>query len=248
MNTRVTDAQTIRAVLFDLDDTLFDHQGCAREALAAVRASHEGFRAMPAEALERAHARFLEELHGQVMLGRVPLEVARVERFRRLLGAAGVAAGDDLAAGLASTYREAYRTARRAVAGAAALLAAVKRRARVGIVSNNLLDEQQDKLRTCGLDAFVDALVVSEEAQVSKPHPAIFELALDRLRAQPAEAVMIGDSWQADIAGARAAGIHAIWFNPAGAPAPESEAAVPELRAFEPVEPAIRMIFDTHRH
>jgi len=244
----VTGAHTIRAVLFDLDDTLFDHQGCAREALAAVRASHEGFRAMPAEALERAHAGFLEELHGQVMLGRMPLEVARIERFRRLLGAAGVAAGDDLAAALASTYRDAYRTARRAVAGAAALLAAVKNRARVGIVSNNLLDEQRDKLRTCGLDAFVDALVVSEEAQVSKPHPAIFELALDRLRVRPAEAVMIGDSWPADIAGARAAGIHAIWFNPAGVPAPESETAVPELRAFEPVEPVVRMIFDTHRH
>ena len=241
-------AHTTRAVLFDLDDTLFDHQGCAREALAAVRASHEGFLAMPVETLEQAHARFLEELHGEVMLGRVPLEIARVERFRRLLGAAGVAAGDDLAASLASTYRDAYRTARRAVAGAAALLSAVKHRARVGIVSNNLLDEQRDKLRTCGLDAFVDVVVVSEEAQVSKPHPAIFELALDRLQTRPAEAVMVGDSWSADIAGAHAAGIRAIWFNPAGASPPESEIDVPELRAFEPLEPAIRMIFDTHRH
>lgn len=247
-STPVTDARTIRAVLFDLDDTLFDHQGCAREALAAVRASHEGFGAMSAEALERAHARFLEELHGEVMLGRVPLEVARIERFRRLLGSVGAAAGDDLASRLASTYREAYRTARRAVSGAAALLEAVKQRARIGIVSNNLLDEQREKLRTCGLDGFVDALVVSEEAQVSKPHPAIFELALDRLHAQPSEAVMIGDSWPADIAGARAAGIHAIWFNPAGAPAPEPDTTVPELRAFEPVEPVVRMIFDTHRH
>ena len=237
-----------RVVLFDLDDTLFDHQGCAREALAAVQASEERFRDMPFASLERAHARFLEELHGDVMLGRVPLEMARVERFRRLLGAAGVPASEDLAAGLASTYRETYRAARRAVAGASALLAAVKRRARVGIVSNNLLDEQQDKLRTCGLDAFVDVLVVSEEAKVSKPDPAIFELALDRLRAQPAEAVMVGDSWPADIVGARAAGIRAIWFNPTGAPPPESRAEVAELRMLEPVGPAIRMIFDTHRH
>lgn len=237
-----------RAVLFDLDDTLFDHQGCAREALAAVQASHEGFRAMPFETLERAHARFLEELHGAVMVGRVPIEIARVERFRRLLGAAGVLVSDDLAASTASTYRETYRAARRAVAGASALLAAVKRRARVGIVSNNLLDEQQEKLRTCGLDAFVDALVVSAEVTVSKPDPAIFELALDRLHVQPAEAAMVGDSWSADITGARAAGIRAIWFNPTGAPAPEAGTAVPELRMFEPVEAAIRMIFDTHRH
>jgi HAD superfamily hydrolase (TIGR01509 family) len=238
----------IRAVLFDLDDTLFDHQGCARAALAAVQSSHEGLRAMSFDVLERSHAAFLEELHGDVMLGRVPLDLARVERFRRLLGAAGVPASDELAAGIAATYRDTYRTARRAVAGAPALLAAVKRRARVGIVSNNLLDEQQDKLRTCGLDAFVDALVVSEEARVSKPHPAIFALALDRLHAQPAEAVMVGDSWAADIAGARAAGIRAIWFNPSGARTPEPGTTIPELRTFEPVEPAVRMIFDTHRY
>lgn len=248
MTPRVSVANTTRAVLFDLDDTLFDHRGCARDALAAVRATHDAFRGMPFETLERAHARFLEELHGEVMLGRVPLEIARVERFRRLLGAAGVPSSDDLAAGLAATYRETYRTARRAVGGAAALLAAVKRRARVGIVSNNLLDEQRDKLRACGLDGFVDVLVVSEEAQVSKPHPAIFELALERLHARPAEAVMVGDSWPADIAGARAAGIRAVWFNPAGVRAPAPEIAVPELRAFEPVAPAIRIIFDTHRH
>jgi HAD superfamily hydrolase (TIGR01509 family) len=182
-----------------------------------------------------------------VVFGRVPLELARVERFRRLLGAAGVPSGDDLAGAVASTYRDTYRAARRAVAGAPALLAAVKRRAVVGVVSNNLLDEQQAKLRTCGLEAFVDALVVSGEAGVSKPHRGIFDLALDRLQAKRGEAVMVGDSWSADIAGARAAGIRAIWFNPSGAPAPEAGTRVPELRTFEPVEPAVRMIFDTHR-
>jgi putative hydrolase of the HAD superfamily len=182
------------------------------------------------------------------MLGRVPLEAARRERFRRLLAASGAAAADDRAAHLAATYRDAYRDARRAVPGAAPLLAAVKERARIGIVSNNLLDEQQEKIRTCGLDRFVDVLVVSEELGVSKPDPAIFRVALDRLACAPEQAVMVGDSWSADIAGARAAGIRAIWFNPRRLPAPDDREPIAQLYAFEPVPDAMRIIFDAHRH
>jgi len=237
----------IKAVLFDLDDTLFDHRGCARESLRAVQRCHDRFRSMPFDALERAHARFLEELHADVMLGRMPLENARVERFRRLLASMDVPSAEGLAARIATIYRDTYRTARRATAGAAALLAAVKIHARIAVVSNNLLEEQQEKLRTCGLDEFVDALIVSEEAGTSKPDPAIFRLALDRLHAIPRDAVMIGDSWAADVAGARAADIRAVWFNPNGAVAPAGETAAPELRSLEPVDAALRIIFDTHR-
>jgi HAD superfamily hydrolase (TIGR01549 family) len=237
----------VRAVLFDLDDTLFDHAGCARDALAAAQRCHPSLSAMTFDTLERTHAAFLEELHADVMLGRVPLEEARRERFRRLLAACGADVGDDLAAHVASTYRDAYRAARRAVAGTSALLAAVKQRARVGIISNNLLEEQQDKLRVCRLESFVDALVVSEVVGVSKPDPEIFRVALDTLQCPAPEAVMVGDSWTADIEGARAVGLRAVWFNPARLPPPE-EAPVEELHAFEPVSDAMTVIFGAHRH
>lgn len=237
----------IRAVLFDLDDTLFDHRGCARDALSAVQRAHDVLREMPFAALERAHAGFLEELHGEVMLGRLPLEDARVERFRRLLLAAGADATPDLTNALASMYLDTYRASRRAVAGAAPLMSAIKRHARIGIVSNNLLEEQQEKLHICGLDLFVDALIVSEQVQVSKPDPAIFRVALDRLGVEPSESVMIGDSWAADVEGARAAGIRAIWFNPNGVPAPDVHVNVAQLQNFEPVDTVVRMILEPHR-
>src|SRR4051812_24923504 len=145
----------IRTVLFDLDDTLFDHRGCARDALVAVRQAQTCFQSMPFDAFERAHAEYLEELHADVMLGRVPVDHARIERFRRLLESAGVNDRGELAAELATLYRETYRNRRRSIAGASALMAAVKRHARIAIVSNNVLDEQQEKLRVCSLDQFV---------------------------------------------------------------------------------------------
>src|SRR4029450_2725043 len=105
-----------------------------------------------------------------------------------------------------------YLQSWREVPGAKALLQAVKRRARVGIVSNNLTAEQYDKLQFCGFTRYLDAIVISEEAKAWKPDPMIFRVALERLSVAAEETVMIGDSWTADIAGARAAGVRAIWF------------------------------------
>lgn len=236
----------LKAVLFDLDDTLFDHLGCARVALEGVQSSQSCLVPIPFDELERAHAHFLEELHREVIAGRMPLDIARRERFRRLLVSAGVEATDARAEAAAGEYRDRYKAARRAVNGAAALLPLVRARARVGIVSNNLLEEQADKLRACGLDCFIDALVVSEEAGVAKPDPAIFELALDRLGCRPKDAVMVGDSWPADIVGARSLGMSAVWFNPSGETPPDP--AVPVLRTLHPPEQAMQTIVDAHRH
>jgi putative hydrolase of the HAD superfamily len=233
----------IRAVLFDLDDTLFDHRQCARMALTELHHAHTCFQGTAFADFEHMHAVLLEELHRRVMMGDVPLDEAREERFRRLFQAVGVSPDDDTVREAARHYREGYLRVRQPVAGAARLLGLVKKRALVGIVSNNLLEEQQEKLRHCRLDAYVDALVVSEEAGMSKPDPEIFNIALRRLGCAAAEAVMVGDSWAADIIGAHAAGIRPVWFNPAGKPSPDPDAAIGELRTLEPAEDAVALIF-----
>lgn len=230
----------LRAILFDLDDTLFDHSHGAREALAMVHRSHHCFGAIPFEDFARAHAAHLETLHRQVLEGTTDIDAARVERFRRLFIEAGGDAGQ--AAAAATRYRHTYVVARRAVQGAPALLAAMRAHAPIVVVSNNLLVEQRDKVEQCGLAQHIDELVVSEEAGVAKPDPAIFRIALDRVGAGPEEAVMIGDSWAADVAGALAAGIVPVWFNPRGRPAPAASGDVAELRAFEPIELAVETI------
>jgi putative hydrolase of the HAD superfamily len=232
--------RTIRAVLFDLDDTLFDHRHCSRAALAGVRAGHACFANVDPSQVEASHARILEELHLEVMAGRVDLDVARVERFRRLYEWAGLDAPPELAARAAAIYRQRYLEARREVYGAAALLEALKAHARIAVVSNNLLDEQRDKLRHCGLDHHIDALVVSEEVGTSKPNAAIFRAALERVGAAADEAVMIGDSWANDIEGARAIGMRAIWFNRDGASSPDPQ--VPTIRRLGPVEEVLRIV------
>lgn len=232
----------VRSVLFDLDDTLFDHRQSAAEALRRVQLAHDCFRSAPFDEFERHHAMLLEELHSEVLNARIGMDEARRERFRRLFREFGVNARDELSSAAASQYRREYLETRKAMAGAEALLAAVRARASVGVVSNNLLQEQREKLEHCGLAPHVDVLIVSEEAGVLKPDPAIFAMALEALAVRPEEAVMLGDSWTADIVGARAAGIRAIWFNPSRMPSPAPHLDVPELYSLEPTAVALALL------
>ncbi len=78
---------------------------------------------------------------------------------------------------------------------------------RIGLISNG----QRDLVEFAehhGLD--VDVAVGSTHHGMIKPHRSIFETALSALEAEPAEAVMVGDSYADDIEGARAVGIRAI--------------------------------------
>lgn len=229
-----------RAVLFDLDDTLFDHRRSARAALQEVHRGHAAD--LDFAAFERQHGIFLEEMHVEVLAGRIGLDEARRERFRKVFLALGVTIDAQAVDAVASAYRTGYMKSRRALHGAAALLTALRPHARIVIVTNNLLDEQQDKLRYCGLAAMVDALVASEDVGVSKPDPAIFRIALDRAGVQADRAVMVGDSWANDIAGAHDAGIRAVWFNPERVARPAELANVVEIHALEPAAAIVPLL------
>ena len=231
-----------QAVLFDLDDTLFDHRHCARAALDALRATHSCFASMSPTEFEQAHGQLLEELHARVLARDLGLDDARTERFRRLFLAAGVDASPEAAHAAAAEYRSCYLKSWRTVQGATELLTAVSAQVPIGIVSNNLVAEQQEKIRHCRLEPYLSAVVISEQAGVAKPDPAIFRIAVQQLACDPKETVMIGDSWAADIAGARAAGLRAIWLNRTGDPSPDPDAPVPEIRALEPVRDVLALI------
>jgi putative hydrolase of the HAD superfamily len=231
----------ITAALFDLDDTLFDHWACTRAALADLRERFEVLRQVPDARVEAEHRRLLEALHLRVLAGQLTVDNARVERFRRLLAFAGGPADAAAAAEAAGAYRAAYVAHWRPVEGALDLLAALHARMPIGIVTNNVAAEQRQKIAACGFGPFLDAVVISEETGVTKPDPRIFELALDRLGRQSGEAVMIGDAWDTDIAGARAAGIRPIWFNRFGADSPDR--SVTELGSLAPSSVVLSVLF-----
>lgn len=106
--------------------------------------------------------------------------------------------------------------------GAAAMLAALRERGLGTALATNAADSDAALIRVAlargGLADFLDHIVCAGELGITKPDPAFFHAALTRLGVVPVEAVMVGDSWTADVQGARAAGLRAVWLAPPGTP------------------------------
>jgi putative hydrolase of the HAD superfamily len=220
-----------KVVLFDLDDTIFDHALTCRSALGRLRGDHAMLRARPLDDTWSEYGRLLEVTHTDVLLGRRSADEVRTERFLRLGQWSGHPVDRTTAAELSRKYREFYLRLRRPVRGAPEFLKRLHGRTKIGVVTNNTVAEQTEKLAFLGLDRTVDFLVTSEEVGAAKPDPTIFRAALRRGDATPAEAVMVGDWWPSDIVGAREAGIRAVWFNRFHLPAP-GPWATPEFVSF----------------
>jgi HAD superfamily hydrolase (TIGR01549 family) len=234
-----------KVLLFDMDDTLFDHRHARRRALARAVRSHgdSALRRVPLELLDRRYVEILERLHrAKVLTGELTIEAARALRYRSLFRTFGVALSRDEAIELGHVHQATYRQHRRTVPGSLELLRRVHASARIGIVTNNLVAEQEEKIRRLGLSPFLDFTVISEEAGVQKPDPAIFRIALDRAGCSAEQARMIGDSWENDVRGAMAAGIRPIWFNRYRMGPPENGSGIPVLRSFLPTARAAQQL------
>ncbi|MFZ0699446.1 MAG: HAD family hydrolase [Thermoplasmata archaeon] len=223
-----------KVVLFDLDDTLFDHDRSCRMGIAYLRRRDARWAARSTEELHAEYSRELGAIHPHVVAGTLSLDEARLLRFHRLARFCGFEIDEAEAARSSEEYRWRYLQARRTVPGARAVLDRLQGQSAIGVVTNNQVAEQHAKIRAIGLEDRLDFLVISERVGVSKPDPRIFQIALARAKARPEEAVMIGDSWASDVRGALGAGIRPIWFNRFHRTAPE-RADVPVIDSFVPV-------------
>jgi putative hydrolase of the HAD superfamily len=233
----------IRAVLFDLDDTLVDHQHASRAAIAGVRERFKPLHAKELDDLVRENQRILDSMHHEVAMGKRDVADARIERYRRLF--AYVGEGPERAGAAAELHRRIYQSSRQCVEGALELVTHLHARLRVGVITNNTVNEQKEKLATFGFAPHVDVLVTSEEAGVAKPDPQIFRIALERLGCEPYEAVMIGDAWVQDILGATSAGIRALWLNRHGLAHPDPAVAM-QISCLHPAEDVAMLVAPDH--
>jgi putative hydrolase of the HAD superfamily len=82
----------------------------------------------------------------------------------------------------------------------------------IAIVTDLTTDVQLEKIQKLGIESYIKFLVSSEEAGKEKPEPEMFLLALQKLKLNSTEVIMIGDSLRADKAGAEALNIK--WYHP----------------------------------
>jgi 2-haloacid dehalogenase len=205
----------IRAVLFDLDHTIFDTERTERFALAAV--ARKAGVTLGARNLA-LYREVNTHVWGEYRAGRISSKHLRVLRFRLWLEKMGH--DPSPARGLAPLYLERFSSRGDLIAGARTAVKGVARAGlRLGVVTNGIDRVQRRRLRASELAEFFRVVVTSERAGFTKPDARILELALKRLRVHRDEAVYVGDDPLVDGVAANRASVRFVWFNPLGKPA-----------------------------
>lgn len=201
-------------LFIDLDDTLWDtsynNKICLEELFVDScwnrhYASFEAFFSMYMPNNERLWAQYRNhEIDRQTLI---------LERFAYVLRPMGIVEKEAI---LSINSDFLHRTGKktRLVPGAIELLDYLQPRYKLYILSNGFREVQANKMDNSGLSPFILKTILSEDVGIQKPHKGIFDYALINTNSRRKETLMIGDSWEADIVGARGAGISQLWFNP----------------------------------
>jgi putative hydrolase of the HAD superfamily len=194
---------TIRAVFFDVDDTLVDYE------TAAARS----FRAALGEDADYEVWRGLDH-YDRFMAGDLEFEEMRHLRMADYLTAIGRAADVTRAAEIEHARFDGLSEQCALFEDALPCLRRLKDRGLLlGLITNNESAHQRAKIAAVGLDGLFDAVVISGEFGVAKPDPRIFAHACELLGVGPHEALHVGDNLTADARGAMAAGMRAVWLD-----------------------------------
>ncbi|MCX4321515.1 MAG: HAD-IA family hydrolase [Lachnospiraceae bacterium] len=201
----------IKAVIFDLDDTLYDYKALERAAFECVGGLVRERLGVSEEQYEDAFMRARQTT--KEMLGETATSHSRMLYFQKTLEYLDIRPLY-LALEMYETYWGFFLDNMCLYPGARELLEALHEKyIRVGVCTDLLAHIQHRKLRRLGMIDDVDCMVTSEEAGAEKPASGIFELCLQKLRLPAAEVCFVGDNLERDIKGATAAGMQAIWFH-----------------------------------
>lgn len=145
------------------------------------------------------------------------VEQYRRQAWQRSLEKLGIAQ-DGLAEQLASTFWYERRHQHRLFPDTLGVLKQLDGRYRLGLLTNGAVALQNEKIDGADLRHWFEAIVISGEIGIGKPHRQVFDLMLDRMQMGAGEVIMIGNSLPSDVAGAHEVGIKAVWVNREGTP------------------------------
>lgn len=235
-----------KVVLFDLDDTLFDHRFSSRRGLGAVRDHFSILRAVPSVRIEREYRRLLTAPSSASSPPVLADGNTREARFAALFVALGCDVRSNAAQRAAAIYREAYDAEYRPVRGSGALLSRLHTDVQIILVTNNSASVATWRLKRIGLQRYVARIISGEDIGSPKPSPNILVNALRELSCIPKRSVMIGDSWTIDVIPATTVGMRAIWLNRYGDPTPR-QPRVDEIRSLLPTNNVVHLIMNGQR-
>lgn len=204
--------ENVKAIFFDADDTIVDHRQCEKKALLYL------FDKIGKDYKEQYQDIFRpldRKLWDSVAhnLNPVPKSDIPEYRFKEFFKQINLEYND---------YKKANELFQEGLANAVALIENAYdiieylhyKDYKIYVVTNGLVKLQKPRITNSKISKYISDIIVSEEVNSSKPNPKIFNVLLNKINLKSNEVIMIGDSLEKDIQGAKNANIKAIWYNP----------------------------------
>ena len=199
-----------KAVIFDLDNTLYDYDAAERPAMEALVKRGSELLGVPgmefsmhyeaAKTAVRARHAGRSEEHNRMLY---------CQKVVELLGKSPLL----YAMELYDVYWDALLSRMELYEGAMDFLKELKEKGiRIGICTDMTTHIQYRKIERLGIGPYIDCIVTGEEARCEKPNAVLFQMMLDKLGVMTQEAVYIGDSRERDVQGALWNAILPVWF------------------------------------
>lgn len=206
----------LKWLFFDLDDTLYDFTQSSLVSLRKLWDEEELIKTKyddPESFIGEYHKHnaLMWERHER---GEITAEYLKMERFRLTLAPDKHDEDTETAMrGLNRRYLEHLGESDLTCPGAQELLASLRGKYMMGILTNGFTEVQYNKLRSTGLWRHIQRMVISDEIGIQKPDPRLFHFAEEAVGAKADEIMMIGDNPDNDVEGALQAGWRAVYYD-----------------------------------
>ena len=202
-------------IFFDLDRTLWDFDKNALEAYCDIYEKYDLHQkgVFSFEAFTESYLRNNAELWALYVEGKIEKSYLTWRRFEVTLLDFGIN-DPELAKQIGIDYITISPKKTNLFPNSIETLEYLSEKYHLHIITNGFEEVQFNKLRNAGLDKFFDKVITSEAAGCKKPENCIFEYAIEKANALPADCLMIGDDIEVDIIGAQNVGMDTVYFNP----------------------------------
>lgn len=215
-------------IFLDLDNTVYDFSASSREAYGEVYRAMDYDRFFPSfDAYMALYETRNAELWTLYNAGSITKDELNAERYLHPLRVMGVEGAERISQEFFHRAMKVLPTKGILIPHALEVLRYLRPRYRLFILSNGFAELQTRKMQSAGIYDFFEGIVLSEDIGVNKPDRRLFDHALRVAGVASAEALMVGDDFDVDIAGAREAGWDQMYIARSRAARPASLPFVP---------------------
>lgn len=203
--------EQITDIFFDLDHTLWDFE--KNSMLTFGKVFEEESLKIDLNSFVKAYQPINKAYWKAYRENKIDQQFLRFQRLKDTFAEIDFEVQSEIIPNIANKYITYLSTFPHLIKGTLSLLKALELQYNLHIITNGFEQVQHHKLKNSGIAQFFDKVITAEQVGFKKPHPQIFKYALEVTGASSHQALMIGDSFEADIEGSLKMGFQAIHFN-----------------------------------